>query len=255
MMRTALATLLVVWSLAVASASQGGSTPLAPAIAAPSLQPATPAEFKQRIREILAAPEFQTEKTRYRWEWRGEFPQREERDEPTFREAFLERLAQFLSVLAELLEALLWAAAVLALVLLYVYRDRWLSLTVRGRRQRMSVPPTQISGLDVRPESLPADIAGAAREAWKRGDRVAALSLLYRGALSSLVRTHRCDVPASATEEDCLKLVTVRGGVWRYFERLTRNWQGLAYGGRRPAEDLLAELTAEYDTHFGTPAV
>ena len=226
------------------------------ATAAPSSEPLTPAEFRERIKEVLEAPEFQTEKTKYTWQWRGRLPKRDkERETPTFSEAFLERLGEFFARLAEILEALLWAAALLALILLYAYRDRWLHLVMRTRRRSPEALPLEMFGLDIRRESLPDDIVAAAREAWQRGDAVVALSLLYRGALSQLVHVHQLDVPLSATEDDCLRVVKKTSGtpLSVYFEALTRSWQRIAYGARRPSDSVARALLEQYGAHFGAP--
>ena len=52
---------------------------------------------------------------------------------------------------------------------------------------------SHVRDLDVRPESLPDDVGAAAWALWQAGKVPAALSLLYRGALSRLI--HRFEVP------------------------------------------------------------
>ena len=71
------------------------------------------------------------------------------------------------------------------------------------------VAPTHVRDLDIRPETLPADIGAAARQLWERGEQRAALALLYRGMLSRLVRAWtrfgygRQDVESSAVYSLC----------------------------------------------------
>jgi hypothetical protein len=214
-------------------------------------------EIKQRIKQILATPEFETEETRYTWKWRGRLPEFDNGEgderEGSYFAAFMERVGDFFTWLAEALEALLWALTLLALMLIYVHRDRWLPLVVHAARRRTRPAPPVVFGLDIRPESLPEDIAAAARAAWDAGDSLRALSLLYRGALSQLVHAHKLDLPASATEEDCLAAVsTTRLSILSgYFERLTRAWQRLAYGARPPATAAAMQLFVEYPAYFG----
>ena len=71
---------------------------------------------------------------------------------------------------------------------------------------RPFVAPTHVRDLDIRPESLPADIGAAARALWDRGEHRAALALLYRGMLSRLAHVHRVPIRDSSTEGDCLAL-------------------------------------------------
>ena len=87
------------------------------------------------------------------------------------------------------LEVLLWTllASVVAIVL-WRYRE-WLQVfagRLRMPKRRTAVAPTQLFGLDVAPEKLPADIAGEAERLWQTDPR-AALALLYRGLLSRLL--------------------------------------------------------------------
>ncbi len=93
---------------------------------------------------------------------------------------------------------------------------------------------SHVRDLDVRPESLPDDVGGAAWALWQSGQVPAALSLLYRGALSRMI--HRFEVPitASATEGECLELARGRleTGALRYVTQVVRAWEANIYGGR-----------------------
>ena len=222
----------------------------------PAPAPPARAELQVRIKEVLKAPEFQTEETRRGWQWRGRPGAREEAREPTSLTRFMAALAKFIAGLAEFLEVLLWAGAVLVLILIYLYRERWLHLLGRMPRKPAGAARTQIAGLDIRPQSLPDDVAAAARAAWARGDAAGAFSLLYRGALSRLVNTQQLEVRASATEDDCVRIVGASQArtLAVYFATLTQSWQRLAYGGRRPAETAAVELIGAYDAHFGRNA-
>jgi hypothetical protein len=125
-----------------------------------------------------------------------------------------------------------WCAAVLLAGMLggYIYR------VVRARVARPSrdafIAPTHVQDLDIRPESLPADIGAAARRLWDRGDHRAALALLYRGLLSRLAHAHRVPIRDSSTEGDCLALAATHLDTARheYASRLVRVWQRTVYG-------------------------
>jgi hypothetical protein len=93
------------------------------------------------------------------------------------------------------------------------------------------VAPTHVHDLDIRPESLPADIGASARRLWDRGEHRSALSLLYRGLLSRLAHVHRLPVRDSSTEGDCLALSARMGAAGRdYAGRLIGLWQAAVYG-------------------------
>jgi Domain of unknown function (DUF4129) len=95
------------------------------------------------------------------------------------------------------------------------------------------VPPTHVRDLDIRPESLPAEIGAAARALWDRGEHRAALALLYRGMLSRLAHVHRVPIRDSSTEGDCLSMVASHLAPRKreYTVLLVRVWQRFVYGG------------------------
>ena len=128
---------------------------------------------------------------------------------------------------------LVWAAvAGLALTLVaYIVRLTRASGT-RDPSTGFSAP-THVRDLDIRPESLPADIGGSARALWDRGDHRAALSLLYRGLLSRLVHVHRVPIRDSSTEGDCLSMAAgcLTPRKQDYTARLVGVWQRFVYGG------------------------
>jgi hypothetical protein len=103
--------------------------------------------------------------------------------------------------------------------------------------------------LDIRPESLPANIGQAARKLWSNGERRAALSLLYRGLLSRLTHVHRIPITDSSTEGDCLVLVSASRMAPKtgdYCARLVRAWQGVVYGGGAAADEAIYALCDEF---------
>jgi hypothetical protein len=128
---------------------------------------------------------------------------------------------------------LIWvaAAALAAYLLFYLVR-----LTSERREATVGdvsfVAPSHVRDLDIRPESLPADIGAAARALWDRGERRAALALLYRGMLSRFAHVHQIPVRDSSTEGDCLALAVVHlpEPTTHYVARLVHEWQRVGYG-------------------------
>jgi hypothetical protein len=95
------------------------------------------------------------------------------------------------------------------------------------------VPPTHVRDLDIRPETLPAEIGAAARALWDRGEHRAAMALLYRGMLSRLAHVHHMPIRDSSTEGDCLSMAArdLGQGTRDYTVLLVRAWQRFVYGG------------------------
>ncbi|MCX9154748.1 DUF4129 domain-containing protein [Niveibacterium sp. 24ML] len=113
-------------------------------------------------------------------------------------------------------------------------------------------PPAEIGGLDIRPESLPDDVASTALRLIESGQARDALGLLYRGALSRLAHHERIPFGPGDTEGDCLLRVTRAGSAHRsYFAQLTRCWQSVAYAHNVPSHDEAAALCADWRASFG----
>ncbi len=143
-------------------------------------------------------------------------------------------------------------ALILALVLWLLWRYRHLLGATRVREERWEAPEA-VAGLDIRPESLPTDVPTAARALFAQGEARAALALLYRGALMELVHRRGVEIPASATEGDCLRAAQARleAGPFGTFTRLTGTWQRLAYNAELPSREGFEALCGAWPSAFG----
>ena len=153
---------------------------------------------------------------------------------------------------------LFWGVlAVLAgLLLVYLWRlvRNW---SLPGKSARI-VAPSFVRDLDIRPESLPADIGAAARQLWDSGENRAALALLYRGLLSRLVHVHRVPIKDSSTEGDCLALASrhLKDEERKaYVASLVRLWQRAVYGGEDVATESVHALCAGFARALDQPEV
>jgi hypothetical protein len=141
--------------------------------------------------------------------------------------------------------------------LLYRYRDR-LSFLADARKPYRA---TEIAGMDIRPDTLPDDVAGAVRGMWLTGDnkdKRAALALLYRATLSRLVQDHRLPVTRGATEADCLRTAgkalaekTLPESRYRLAAITTDMWLKAAYGNRWPDDATLSSACQQWQADFG----
>ena len=203
---------------------------------------------KQTIEKVLADPVF-GKKTREK-EWRlRETPANE--PPPPEERGWLKSLFHFFDFMGGVLKGLVWIIGGLLLIafvyLLVVHRERWLP----GSRGRVP-PPDFLFGLDVRPESLPADPAAAARAALARGQVELALSLLYRGALVALIHRTEVEFRSGDTEGDCRRRVAgrVEPDTGHYFGDLLEAWQNTAYAHNPPPASRLEALCTGWETHF-----
>lgn len=111
--------------------------------------------------------------------------------------------------------------------------------------------PDLLFGLEVAPESLPADVIGEVMQLWNEQPR-AALGLLYRAFLSRLLHEYRLPLTGAHTEGEVLQLVraTAQTELTHYAEYLTEHWLNLAYGHRLPPDAARDELCNRWRTLF-----
>jgi hypothetical protein len=129
-----------------------------------------------------------------------------------------------------------------ALLVWLIHRYRHLFAGRGGGAKAPAVKAARVvMGMEVTPESLPDDVAASALRAWREGRRHEALSLLYRGAISWMIRHGGVEIAESDTENDCLgRIRRARAGHVDYFSELTREWVRLAYAREVP-EDVRVE--------------
>lgn len=203
------------------------------------------------IEAVLADEAFGRDEERTRWEYAGGGNGDETDGESPFRD-WLERLGQGFAAFSELL---LWlgVGGLLAYLVYWFLTHRELGPRGREGRRNGSLAPTRIAGLDLRPESLPDDPASAAQRLIEQGDHRAALSLLYRAALSVLVHRHALEIPEGATEGECRQLVETHLGppLAACFSALTLAWQRQAYAHLTPGKAAGLTLCREWRRCFG----
>ena len=198
------------------------------------------AEIARAMEVVATDPQIAPERTFKSLKWRGS-PQSGRSTMP----AWMLWIAGLFDWVGQSTRYLVWAAAGILAVLLVRY-----VAGIAGRHISSSaadepiVAPTHVRDLDIRPESLPADIGQAARLLWDDGQHRAALALLYRGLLSRLAHVHGIPIRDSTTEGDCLRLGdTHLGGDRRdYAARLIRIWQRAVYGREAIGTAVVYEL-------------
>ena len=176
------------------------------------------------IKEVLRDPDFGRKGTRTRIRYVG--PQWEGKsDAKPFDWSWMARLSQWMG---ELTRAAAWVAGGLALCFVLYYVARY----IRTHRFGALGPrrPDFLFGMDVRPESLPDDVAGTAEALVREEKTREALSLLYRGALVRFMDAG-VEFRHGDTEGDCMRRVNTAEAPARkaYFRRLVNAWQSLAY--------------------------
>jgi hypothetical protein len=144
-----------------------------------------------------------------------------------------------------------WAIILAAAVLVLLVLRRILAEVARrgGADIPATPPPADLRGLDARVRvELPADVPAAAEALLAAGDVRAAVALLYAASIRLLERRHGLEIPASATELECLALAEGAAGIpdTGLLRRLVRTWQRLAYAHRMPPPTELDALVQDW---------
>ena len=227
--------------LAAAIAVQLTAT-LAAATPAPSHAPITASAVEAAASAVRADPDMGgTHKQRT---WR--FKRDDAKQVPVSPDPWMIDFARWV---AESGRLLVWLGGAAALAALLVGARRWLAVRGDAALRAGARLPSHVRELDIRPESLPADIGTAVRAAWLAGERRAALSLLYRGALSRLVHSLAVPIEDASTEGDCVRLAraTLPAERSAFVARLVLAWQIAVYGNRPVETAAVLALCDEFD--------
>ncbi len=206
------------------------------------------AEVQKALEQVADDPNLAAVRTVNMLRWKEAEPVT---DEPWWWEwanAVAQWVRGFFGWIAESGRLVVWVLGTIAAALLALFIARLIRARGVQRVPQRFVPPSHVRDLDIRPESLPDDVGGAALALWERGEQRAALALLYRGALSRLVHVHAVPIRASSTEGECLALARPRltePGA-RYAERLIEVWAAAVYGAQQPAAGAVPALCAEF---------
>ncbi|MBL8513597.1 MAG: hypothetical protein JNJ55_06365, partial [Betaproteobacteria bacterium] len=229
----------------VAMGMEGASAEDPVQTAAAKEAPPAPSAATRAIAEVLAHPDFKHEETRKLPRWKFKVPESE-------RSEWMKSVEAFFKALAKILRAGVWVIAAIAILILVLTLHYWWRVRAQASRSAAVAVPTHVGGLDIRTESLPDDIATAARARWAAGDREGALSLLYRGALSQLVHRHGCRIGAAFTEDECVAAArrVLSAPAHQYLAEQARVWVLAIYGRRWPRDAAAMALIDGYATHF-----
>lgn len=241
----AAATLIALLSAALAGIAIADATEPAPTVPTTTAAPANPTSTSgQPTRpEILAAVEKLRADTNLGVSVKKRVLRLNKSDEdqpkPTDTKlpAWLHWIADAFEWIASTARILVWVVAILLAGILGLFIKRLVEARGESSRPLAFSMPTHVQNLDIRPESLPDNIGGAALELWERGEHRAALALLYRGLLSRLAHVHGVPIRDSSTEGDCLALATAQLPTERsaYTTQLIRLWQRAVYGNVDPS--------------------
>ncbi len=243
------ATLLFMFSIGLLAFGIAPSIQAEPsATVSVSTKPLANEEAREAIDEVLADEDFATTRNMSLWlpkDFSLDIDEEAQLDEPLFPGLPI--------LLADGIKLLLLLLLVIAIGYLIHNRDRLLTGFQSRPERKTRPPPNSLFGMDIRPASLPEDIAAESRRLWQEGEPRQALSLLYRGSLSRLVNNHQLVLHDSMTEGDvlgCARHASLNEELVGYLQQLTLAWQTLAYAHRQPATSTIETLFAAWADHF-----
>ncbi|HEY9065161.1 MAG TPA: DUF4129 domain-containing protein [Burkholderiaceae bacterium] len=209
----------------------------------------TPLDVASAVAAVRADPNLGGPRTERRLRLKPDDSAKKRRTEPS-----APWVIELLRWMSEAGRGLMWLLGAIAVALVLVTAWRWMRVRAdAGAGGATAPPPSHVHDLDIRPDSLPDDIAGSARALWRRGEQRAALSLLYRGALSQLVHRHGVAIRSASTEGECVELAraALPAAAAAFFEGLVGAWQIAVYAARWPDEASVSALFDGFDAHFG----
>ena len=231
----------------------------------PPIRQVTPQSASQSIKALLDKPPFKNPETVTRYRFGDEKTNVKPKAHgdgklPAWLQALLDNFnSNTFKHLAQGLELLLWSLLAGGVALLIWRYREWLHTFVsrRGpRKPKLAKPvPTQLFGLELGAETLPADIASTAEQLWPTHPREA-LGLLYRGLLSRLLYDFNLPLKNADTEGQVLERVQrlQQPQLQAFSDELTRHWQNLAYGHRLPPAAVQQQLCSDWRALFNPGA-
>jgi Domain of unknown function (DUF4129) len=225
----------------------------APAVAA--TESPDKAQVDRAVEIVKADPDLSNETTIHALEWDDDGRKKERARDRSEKSGWLSAIADFFGWIAESSRMLLWLLLAGLAALLVTFIVRVVASNRIPSYTKGFIAPTHVQDLDIRPESLPADIGAAARALWDSGQQRAALALLYRGLMSRLAHEHGVPIRDSSTEGDCLKLAALVLDANRtaYVTQLVRTWQRAIYGGLTIDTAVVHELCAGFAQNLDAP--
>jgi hypothetical protein len=208
----------------------------------PAAQP-TVSQIEEALESVRKDPNMGTERKARTLKWKSA-KQQPVGDRPSW----LLWIQEFFAWIARSARMIVWVLAATLAAFIAIYVIRLLRSRVAAARQDSFTAPSHVRDLDIRPESLPADIGAAALQLWESGEQRRALALLYRGLLSRMVHAHRAPVRDSTTEGECITLARrwLPATSGEFAAALVTTWQRAVYGGFLPATEHVRALCAGF---------
>lgn len=229
-----------------------GQLAFAVPVFAQSVQPPTTAALKEPVQTAQQLQEF-LKSPAYSQTYEEKVLAPPTQNEPTGRLLYFLKLLELLynskwvSWVATLLKGLLLLLLAWFLYKLYGYRHYLIAFVVRQTAKKSATAVSK----NQQEEPLPShdNIAQEAQKKLKKGDAVAALSLLYRGSLRAAGMTYAIHIGKDKTELVCQTLMSSLSNkaTLAYFTKLSEAWIQAAYAFQSPTFAQIDGLIQGFD--------
>lgn len=209
----------------------------------------SPVEVAAKVQDILAREDFGATKTRKEPRFKND-----EDDDDPFDSSWRDWMGgSSNSSFAVFMQGLLWIMIVVfAGLLLYTL----LQFKQPKRKAGNALSRGDRDGEDAKnhplTQNLPTDIVAAAEHLLQSGERRQALSVLFRGALRSVMDEYDLKVSRGATESDCKSSVSsvANENQTQAFSKLLGVWQKEAYANQPQQEHIISSLIEDWKQAF-----
>lgn len=215
----------------------------------------TQKQVKKEIRDILSGDEFGGETTQYRWQKKPQKSEKKRKNNFDYDDVF-DVISSALKGMAAVLKLTLVAVLLVGLGYVFSHANGLLSgvSTFFNRNEELDVP-NHLFGLDMKKDSLPDNISAQAKALLEKRQYRQALALLLRGSFVHVLHKQHVPIPASATEQECLRLFAgqLSQQQYDYLQRLIKQWILIAYAHETPEHSILLELCEQWHTIYEQP--
>lgn len=219
----------------------------------------TEQEAREKVIQIMSGEEFGGYETKYRWKKKQTDSDALEYEEGA-NESFYERIFDWIKSIIDNLSF----AIKLVLISILLIGIGYIAAHSKGllngvsslfnRKSDVDVP-THLFGLDMKKDSLPKSVGDKAEQLIREKKYREALALLLRASFISVLYKHHVPVPASATEQECLRLFAqqVPRHQYQFLSALVRQWVLVAYAHEPPKTETLLSLCKDWRDAFELP--
>ncbi len=216
-----------------------------------------PNTAKETIERVLDNKKYGEEVTRHHWVPKVEKKESKDSAWTDFLEEFVKTIATLLKDVGPFIAKygkflLLCCAGIIIgfLLLRHSQLRSWFGSSFATKKNGKK--PEVLFGMDLRPESLPDDVAKACLKLLHSGEKREAMGLLYRCTLSKLINDHDLEILASFTEKECCNEVhnSRSDKEASFFDSLTSLWIVTAYGHREPEQQLCFQLVENWQNLY-----